>query len=169
MNASDAIKTLVAVREYQPQSIPDEVVTQILEAARLTGSSRNRQEWDFVVVRNPETLKRLGELASTGPYIANAPLAVAVVVAEGPTGYIDGARAVQDMMLAAWEAGVGSNWVGNVNSEPIKALLKIPANRMVLTVIPFGYPTKKLGAGIKDRKPLSTIAHAEQFGQPYQG
>jgi nitroreductase len=169
MNASDAIKTLVAVREYQPQSIPDEVVTQILEAARLTGSSRNRQEWDFVVVRNPDTLKRLGELASTGPYIANAPLAVAVVVPEGPTGYIDGARAVQDMMLAAWEAGVGSNWVGNVNNESIKGLLKIPADRMVLTVIPFGYPTKKLGAGIKDRKPLSTIAHAEQFGQPYQG
>jgi nitroreductase len=169
MTAFDAIKTLVAVRDYQPQAIPDETVTQILEAARLTGSSRNRQTWDFVVVRNAETLKRLGELASTGPYIANAPLAIAVVVPEGPAGNIDGARAVQDMMLAAWEAGVGSNWVGNVNTEPIKTLLKVPAERMVLTVIPFGYPTKKLGAGVKDRKPLSTIAHAEQFGQPYQG
>lgn len=169
MTISDAIKTLVAVRDYQPQAIPDEIVTQILEAARLTGSSRNRQPWDFVVVRNPETLKRLGELASTGPYIASAPLAIAVVVPEGPTGYIDGARAVQDMMLAAWEAGIGSNWVGNVNSEPVKALLKIPADRMVLTVIPFGYPTKKLGAGLKDRKALAAIAHTEQFGQPYQG
>ncbi|RIK30832.1 MAG: nitroreductase [Chloroflexi bacterium] len=169
MNVFDGIKTMVAVREYEPRPIPDEIVMRILEAARLTGSSRNRQPWDFVVVRNPDSLKRLGEFASTGPYIANAALAVAVVVPEGPTGYIDGARAVQDMMLAAWEAGVGSNWVGNVNTGPIKELLKIPADRMVLTVIPFGYPTKKLGAGIKDRKPLSTIAHAEQFGQPYQG
>lgn len=169
MNVFHAIKTMVAVRDYESKPVPDEIVTNIVEAARLTGSSRNRQPWDFVVVRHPDTLKRLGELASTGPYIAKAPLAIAVVVPEGPTGYIDGARAAQDMMLTAWEAGIGSNWVGNVNSEPIKQLLKVPADRTVLTVIPFGYPTKKLGAGIKDRKPLATIAHAEQFGQPYQG
>jgi nitroreductase len=102
MQLFEGIKTMLAVREYQATPIPDEVVTRIVEAGRLTGSSRNRQQWDFVVVRNPETLRRLGELASTGLYIANAPLAVAVVTPEGPVGYIDGARATQDMMLAAW-------------------------------------------------------------------
>jgi nitroreductase len=127
----------------------------------------NRQHWDFVVVRQPENLQRLGQLAPHGPYIAQAALAIAIVVPEGPLGYIDGARAVQDMMLVAWEAGVGSNWVGNVNSAAIKELLNIPQDRMVLTIIPFGYPAKSIGAGIKKRKPLSEVAHTEKFGQPF--
>jgi nitroreductase len=164
-----AVKTMLAVRSYRNESIPDELVTRIVEAGRLTGSSRNRQPWDFVVVRNPETLRRLGELASTGSYIAGAPLAIAVVVPDSPVGYMDGARATQDMMLVAWEAGVGSNWVGNVNTEPIKKLLNVPQDRMVLNIIPFGYPTEALGQGIKDRKPLAEVAHAERFGNPYSG
>jgi hypothetical protein len=104
-------------------------------------------------------LRRLGELASTGPYIAQAALAIAVVVPESPVGYIDGARAVQDMMLAAWEMGIGSNWVGNVNTPAIKELLNVPSERMILTIVPFGYPTRKLGKGIKQRKALAEVAH----------
>jgi nitroreductase len=169
MDVFEAIKTLLAVREYRPDPVPDDVLLRILEAARLTASARNRQPWDFVVVRQRETLQRLGELASYGAYIAQAALAIAVVVPEGGTGPTDGARAVQDMMLAAWAEGVGSNWVGGVNTEPIRTLLNIPADRMILTVLPFGYPTKALGAGVKDRKALAEIAHAEQYGQPYQG
>ncbi len=169
MQVFEAIKTLLAVREYQPTPIPDDVVTRILEAARLTGSSRNSQQWDFVVVRQPQTLQRLGELAVYGPYIANAPLAVAVIVPDGAVGAIDGARATQDMMLTAWEAGIGSNWVGNVNTAPIRELLALPQDRMVLTIIPFGYPAQAVGAGIKKRKPLDAVAHNEQFGSPFAG
>jgi len=167
MQVFDAIKTMLAVRDYQPKPIPDEIVTRILEAARLTGSSRNRQQWDFVVVRNPATLQRLGQLAAYGGYIANAPLAIAVVVPDNPGGTIDGTRAIQDMMLTAWDAGIGSNWVGNLDTLEIKQLLNIPAERMVLTVVPFGYPAQAVGAGIKDRKALAEVAHSEQFGQPF--
>jgi nitroreductase len=169
MQVFDAIKTMLAVRDYQPKPIPDEIVTRILEAARLTGSSRNRQQWDFVVVRNPTTLQRLGALATYGGYIANAPLAIAVVVPDNSVGMIDGTRAIQDMMLTAWDAGIGSNWVGNLNTPEIKQLLNIPAEQMVLTVVPFGYPTQAVGAGIKDRKALAEVAHSEQFGQPFGG
>src|SRR5690606_26295350 len=122
----DAIRTMLAVRSYTDKPIPADVVTRIVEAARLTGSSRNRQEWDFVVVQDKETLRRLGELASTGSYMGGAALAIAVVVPEGTTGYIDGSRAAQTMMLAAWGEGIGSNWVGNVNTPQIRQLLKIP-------------------------------------------
>jgi nitroreductase len=168
MQVFDAVRTMLAVRQYQDRPIPDDVVMRILEAARLTASSRNRQEWDFVVVRDKEKLRQIGQRASTGGYIAQAPLAVAVVVPEGPVGYIDGTRAAQDMMLAAWGEGVGSVWVGNVDKAEIKALLAVPADRMILTIIPFGYPTAKLGAGKKARKPLEEIAHSEQFGHPYR-
>ncbi len=169
MEVYQAVHTMLAVREYEAKLIPDAVVTRILEAARWTGSSRNRQHWNFVAVREPSTLQKLGQLASTGSYIAQAALAVAVIVPEGPVGYIDGARATQDMMLVAWEAGIGSNWVGNVNTPVIKDMLGVQAGDMVLTIIPFGYPVKKVGAGMKDRKPLAKVAHAERVGQPYTG
>lgn len=167
MNTFDAIKTMLAVRSYQSRRIPQETILRILQAGRLTGSSRNTQQWDFVVVQDPERLQRLGALASTGPYIADAPLAIAVVVPDAPVGYIDGARAIQDMMLAAWDAGIGSNWVGNANTPAIKQLLRVPDERMVLAIIPFGYPTDDIGDGRKNRKPLAEIAHREAYGTPY--
>lgn len=166
MEVYQAIRTMLAVREYADRPIDDAIVHRIIEAARVTGSSRNTQNWDFVVVRQRPNLQQLGTLAAYGPYIAQAALAIAVVVPENQTGFIDGTRATQDMMLAAWAAGIGSNWVGNVNTAEIKSLLKIPQERMVLTIIPFGYPAKKLGAGKKKRKAIAEIAHAEQYGQP---
>lgn len=169
MDVFDAIKTMLAVRSYQDKPIPKETVTRIVEAARLTGSSRNRQQWNFIVIQERDMLKQLGDLASTGAYIAGAPLAVAIVVPQAPVGYIDGTRAAQDMMLAAWNEGIGSNWVGNVDTDEIKQLLNVPQDRMILTIIPFGYPQEAIGAGIKDRKPISEIVHTERFGQPYQG
>jgi nitroreductase len=169
MDAFDAVRTMLAVRSYQDRPIADEIVARIVEAGRLTGSSRNQQEWNFVVIRASETLKRLGGLATTGSYMADASLAIAVVVPDGPVGYIDGARAAQDMMLVAWSEGVGSNWVGNVNKPEIKELLGVPMNKMLLTIIPFGYPAQKVGAGKKKRKPLGEVAYAEKFGVPFTG
>lgn len=167
METFEAVKTMLAVRSYRDEVIPDEIVARIVEAARLTGSSRNRQQWDFIVVQDVDALNRLGELATTGSYISDAPLAIAVVVPDSAVGYIDGARASQDMMLTAWEAGIGSNWVGNVNTDDIKRLLNVPPERMILNIIPFGYPTEEIGKGVKNRKPLTEVAHEEQFGQPF--
>jgi nitroreductase len=168
MDVFEAVKTMLAVRRYKNEPIPGEITGRIVEAGRLTGSAMNRQDWDFVLIQDGQTLQRLGELASTGGYIAQAPLAIAVAVPDSTLGRIDGARAVQDMMLVAWQAGVGSNWVGNVNTPEIKKLLNVPQDRMILTVIPFGYPAEEIGRGVKDRKPLSAVAHANQYGSPYR-
>jgi nitroreductase len=168
MEVYEAIRTMLAVRNYTDQPIDEAVAARIVQAGRLTGSSRNRQQWDFVVIRQRATLQALGALATTGPYIADAALAIAVVVPDAPVGYIDGARAAQDMMLAAWGAGIGSNWVGNMNWAEVKALLAVPEERMVLVVIPFGYPAEAVGRGKKARKALAEIAHDERFGTPFR-
>ncbi len=76
MEVFDAVKTVLAVRQFQPTPVPDAVVNRIVEAGHLTGSSMNRQPWHFIVVRDPALLQQLGGLARTGPYIAEAPLAV---------------------------------------------------------------------------------------------
>ncbi|MCB8975785.1 MAG: nitroreductase family protein, partial [Ardenticatenaceae bacterium] len=103
MDVFEAVKTVLAVRSYEKEPIPSEVVAQIVEAGRLTGSSMNRQPWHFVVVENRETLSRLGNLARSGPYIAEAPLAIAVAIEkESIYGVSDASRAIQSMVLTAW-------------------------------------------------------------------
>src|SRR5258705_412846 len=72
MDAFAALRTLLAVRSYQAKPVPDAVVRRILEAGRVTRSGMNPQPWHFIVVRDGETLRSLGGLASSGPYVAPA-------------------------------------------------------------------------------------------------
>src|SRR6185295_16781719 len=129
MDVVDAIRTLLAVREYQDRPVPEATVRRIVEAAHLTGSAMNAQPWHFVVVQERETLRQLGRLARSGPYVAQAPLAVVVAVEKKSRFALsDASRAIQDMMLAAWADGVGSNWVGFSGMDEVGALLKVPAS-----------------------------------------
>ena len=167
MSVYDTIRTMLAVREYDARPIPEEVVQRIVEAGRLTGSSMNGQPWHFVVVQDRDTLRRMGELEAHGPYIAQAPLAIAIVIDASPYGVSDASRAVQDMLLTAWEAGIGGNWVGFGGMEKIKDLLGIPADRQLLAILPFGYPARAVGQGKKRRKPLAEVAYRERWGTPF--
>src|SRR5437899_1317618 len=108
----EAIRTLLAVRSYQNKPVPDTVIRRIVEAGRLTGSGMNRQPWHFIVIRDAETLRQLGALASSGPYVAQAPLAIVVATDKTRFAVSDASRAIQSMLLTAWADSVGSNWVG---------------------------------------------------------
>lgn len=167
MEAYEAIRTVLAVRSYQDKSIPAEIVARIVEAGRLTGSSMNRQPWRFLVVEKPETLQKLGELATSGPYIAQAPLAIVVIIEQTQFAVSDASRAIQSMMLAAWSEGIGSNWVGFQGMDDVKQLLAIPQELDILAIVPFGYPEQELGKGNKKRKALAEVAFQERFGQPF--
>lgn len=167
MEVYDAVHTMLAVRSYQERPIPPDVVHNIVEAGRLTGSSMNRQPWHFIVVEGQETLRTLGTLAQSGPYVAQAPLAIVVAVERTRFAVSDASRAIQSMMLTAWAAGIGSNWVGFQGMDEVKALLDIPQELDVLAIVPFGYPVQAIGKGRKQRKGLAEVAHRERFGQPF--
>ncbi len=169
MDVFEAVRTVLAVRAYQDRPVPADTVRRIVEAARLTGSSMNRQPWHFIVVQKRETLRRLGALAPTGPYIAQAALAVVVAIEKTRFAVSDASRAIQSMILTAWSEGVGSNWTGFLGLTEIKALLGIPDDLDILTIVPFGYPPRARARGEKQRKPLAEVAHAERFGQPFAG
>src|SRR2546425_546926 len=96
MDVFEAVRTVLAVRRYADRDVPDDVVHRIVEAGRLTASASNGQPWHFIVVRNKDTLRHLGSLARSGPYIAQAAAAIVVVVEKGPFGISDGSRAIQD-------------------------------------------------------------------------
>ena len=168
MDVFESVRTLLAVRSYQDRPVPDAVVRRIVEAGRLTGSGMNRQRWHFIVIRDGETLRRLGALASSGPYVAQAPLAIVVATDRTRFAVSDASRAIQSMLLTAWADGVGSNWVGFGGLDNARALLNIPANLDVLAILPFGYPARPVGRGTKQRKPLGEVAHLERYGRPFE-
>lgn len=168
MDVFEAVHTLLAVRSYRDTPVPEEVIHKIVEAGRLTASGMNAQPWHFVVVQNADTLRQLAASARTGPYIAQAPLAIVVATDNSPLAVADTSRAIQSMVLTAWAEGVGSNWVGFHGLEAIKPLLNIPDDLDVLAILPFGYPAQAAGQGKKNRKPIGEIAHREQFGQPFE-
>jgi nitroreductase len=163
----EAVRTVLAVRKYKDTPLPDDVVRRIVEAGHLSASSMNLQPWRFVVVRDRQTLQTLGQQAKTGPYIAEAPLAIAVVIEDTQYAVSDASRAIQSMILTAWADGVGSNWVGFHKLDAVKPTLGIPAELDVLAILSFGYPANPGGRGKKQRKPLGEIAFDERFGQPF--
>jgi nitroreductase len=167
MDVFESIRTILAVRRYQDRPVPEATVRRILEAGRLTGSAMNLQPWHFIVVQDRERLQQLGALASTGPYIAEAPLAIVVAIEPTRFAVSDASRAIQCMMLVAWADGVGSNWVGFGGLDDVKRLLEVPAKLDVLAILPFGYPAQLVGRGRKQRKALAAIAHRERLGQPF--
>jgi nitroreductase len=168
VNVYDAVRTVLAVRAYDDRAVPDDVVRRIVDAGRLTGSSMNKQPWHFIVVRERATLERLGTLVRSGPYIAQAPLAIAVAIEKDSAfGVSDASRAVQSMVLTAWQDGVASNWAGFGGLEGVEELLGVPAAMRVLVVVPFGYPAQPGGRGKKQRKPLGDVASAERYGRPF--
>ncbi len=165
----EAVRTMLAVREYQDREVPEDVLRRCVDAARLTGSSMNRQPWHFVLVRRRETLQELGALATTGRYIAGAAAAVVIAIErESRFGVSDASRAAQSLMLTAWADGVGSNWVGFGGLDAIGRLLGIPETCEVFAVIPLGYPARALGRGVKSRRPPAEVISSEHFGEPLE-
>jgi len=161
----DAVRTVLAVREFDGRPVPEETQARILEAARLTASAGNRQPWHFVAVTDPGTLAELGRLVRTGPYIAQAPMAVVVgYESEAYLAVSDASRAIQSMVLTAWGEGVGSNWAGFGKLEAVRDLVHMPTGLDVLAVVAFGYPRRALGKGIKKRKPAAEVISRERYG-----
>jgi nitroreductase len=167
MDTFTCIRTRREIRDYLDKPIPNETLQRILEAGRLAPSSKNSQPWHFIVIRDKVTLKKISELTPTGAHIARAALAIVILMDGAKLPEIDGARAVQNMVLEAWEMGVGSCWVTNFYDDGVKDLLGAPQRMKLVTVMPFGYPIEPKSKGKKIRKPLNEIADSERFGQAF--
>lgn len=170
MEVFECIRRRRTVREFKPEAVPEAVVYKILQAGRWSPSSSNTQPWHFVVVQNRATLQRLGEIATQGSFIANAPLAIATVMDQATRPQLDAGRALQQMELVAWSEGLGTCFVG-VRSEDqqraVKELLGIPSEMELITVMPYGYRAPGSRGQGTPRKPLAEMAHRERFGESF--
>ncbi len=166
MDTFDCIATKVELREFaKDKTVKAEAKAKILEAARLTGSSRNTQHWRFVVVENDENLKRLASDSTTGPWAAGADFAVLILTDPKIPGHaIDAGIALQDMQLAAWNLGIGSGIFTGVREDKLRKDFAIPQNLEVTAIACFGYPLGNVTGKKKNRKPLTEIAFGEKYG-----
>lgn len=173
------LRNLRQVRRFSPRAVPPDAVADLLEVARWTGSGRNRQPWEFILVRDPGTLR---DLAAAGDspgtrHLAEAPLAV-VVVMSGPGFDFDEGRLVERILLAAAAYGLGAGIAGIRGEMPAaaaKKLLDVPPERGLRTIVAIGYPAEHvelpeadrhaLAALPAGRKPLADLLHHERYGQ----
>jgi nitroreductase len=142
MEAWLAIASRREVRDYADTPIPDDVQRRILDAGRLSGNASNKQPWRFVVVESPERRGPLAELVFEPENIRGARLIVAVAVSgKGPTSF-DAGRCAQNMLLAAWDQGVGGCPNGMPDRAPVAELLGLREGEDPAIVLTFGYPAK---------------------------
>ena len=173
MDVFEAIQERRSIRSYQDTPVPREKVEKILEAARLAPSANNREPWHFIAVTDPEKRKEL----SKGRWAKFLPQTPLVIVACGdkkasPDWYaIDAALAVENMVLAAVNEGLGTCVVGSFDEKDVKALLKVPENFEVLVMLAVGYPREKVDLSskilnlVRTKKALSEVASEEEYGK----
>jgi len=166
MDVFDAIHSRRSVREFkEDKPVEEEKLQKILEACRVTPSSRNSQPWEFIVIRNKEVLKQIGKQAANAQFLAKVPLAVAILTdprASPNWHMVDGALLTQNFALAAHALGLGTCWVGSsMNRDKAKEFLHIPKEKNLLTILPLGYPEDKPEP--VPRKPLKDLIHYEKY------
>jgi nitroreductase len=166
MDAFECIATKLDVREFSQKPVPTEVKKKVLEAARFTGSGNNLQHWRFVLIQQPENLKRLAEASISGKWVGSSNFAVLILTDPQYNFHlIDAGRALQDMELAAWNYGVASRLYTRFDKEAMNSHFNLPKEMNLTAILGFGYPAKRV-IGRKNRKSLSELAHSERFGQP---
>ena len=165
MDATVAVKTKLDVREFALNPVPKAVKLAVLEAARLSQSGNNSQHWRFVLVQDPDNLRRMSEDSPQGRWVSGASFAVIVCTDPARGNHmLDAGRAVQNMQLTAWDHGVASGVFMGVNNPTFRRDFGIPEGLDSTIVTAFGYPVRKL-IGRKDRKPLSSLAYLERYGE----
>jgi nitroreductase len=135
-----AIASRREVRDYADTPVPDDVQRRILDAGRLSGSSKNSQPWCFVVVESLDLRERLADLVYEPTNIRGAQLIVAVAVrGKGPVSF-DAGRCAQSMLLTAWDQGVGACPNGMPDRAAVGELLGLREGEEPAIVLTFGYP-----------------------------
>jgi nitroreductase len=169
MDVFDAISQRSSVRAYKTTDVEEDKLKKVLEAARLSPSASNRQNWKFIVVKSKETKRKLVKAAFGQSFIGEAPVVIvacgtdskAVMGCGQPTHTVDVSIACAFMILQAQELGLGTCWIGAFDQDDTKKILNIPGHVRVVAVIPLGYPSQPPSQ--KFRKSLDQVVCFEEY------
>jgi nitroreductase len=172
MDAWKAIDSTRAIRKFLDKPLEPAHLERILNAGRRSGSSKNQQNWDFIVCTDRDHLRELSEVGPYAGHLAGAAVAIALVVPDPATHDApysimwDLGRAAQNMTLAAWELGIGSV-PATVYDQPLaRRLLGYPGDRWCEFLLSFGYPANQEALTWpkrKGRKGFEEVVHWERW------
>ena len=169
----EPIRRVSQIRQYSSDPVPDEVVDQLLELARWTGSAKNGQPWRFIVVRDKELLKKIGALRPPINWLAAAPLGIAIVLegAEPMFGAYDEGRLTERLLTGATMLGYGGGtaWFGGPTQDAeAKRILGIPNDLTARQIVMIGRPKSREDprpSGPKrGRKPIAELVSYDRWG-----
>ena len=163
----DAYRAVVDKRDqraFLPRPIPEESLRRILQAARMTGSSKNVEPNRLVVVRDRARLQAMAAYGPFARFLARA--AATIVICQTQKHEFDAGRCAQNMMVAAWSEGIGS-CPAHLPEGELAKLLGIPPEIFINRVIGFGYVDPARGAApasvARPRRPLTELVHWETW------
>ena len=172
-SALEPIRRVPQIRQYSPDRVPDEVVDQLLELARWTGSSRNGQPWRFIVVRDRDRLEKIAALRPNINWLAGAPLGIAIVLdgTNPMTEAYDEGRVTERLLTGANLLGYGGGvaWFGDATQEAeAKKVLGVPTGRTARQIVMIGRPTStkdpRPTGPKRGRKPISELVSYDSWG-----
>lgn len=173
-DAVQQIKKVRQARQYQDTPISEDVLNDLLEVAQWTGSSRNTQPWHFVVIQDKDILKAISEIRTPINWVAEAPLAIAIVLngASDVSEAFDEGRVTERLLVAARLLGLGGGtaWFGDAAQQAQgRAILGIPEDRTARAVVVLGYPKAlkdpRPNPAQSGRHPLSELVSHNTFGK----
>ncbi len=193
----DAIDTQRGIRYFRPDPVPDELITRLLQAAMKAPSGGVRQGWGFIVIRDQETRRKIGDLYRTGTrfeirpgmtaqerrvysaaqhledHMEDVPVLILACIQTDPGTATSGSSiypAVQNILLAARGLGLGSVLTTRQMrfEEEIKQLLSIPEDVATAALLPIGFPAEGVRYGPTRRRPLEEVAFSDRWGNSWQ-
>jgi nitroreductase len=181
MNGQVNLRTRRSIRQYEPRTVPDAVLTEVLDLARCAPSSMDGQPCCFVVIRHPETKRRIADLknaacppekrAFPADFLAEAPVVVAVCIDRtraNERGRENGILATGHLLLAAHSLGLSGVYLSAYESQggpllgALSSLLDLPGTVEPVTLVPLGFPVGTPPP--KTLRPLETLIHYERYG-----
>jgi len=163
MDAIEVLKTRRSVRAYTRAPVPRKIIEDIVDCGRLAPTANNVQPWEFVVITDPELLRRIAVITEYGKFIADAPVCVVVLSRDTKYYLEDGSAATENILLAARAHGLGSCWVAGDKkpyASEICRLVGAPRSHKLVSLIPIGYPAE---SPEKSKRPLSDVLHWEKY------
>jgi nitroreductase len=182
MDFMKVIQERRSIRKYKDTPVPNEIIREVLEAARRSPSWANTQVWRFIVVKDQSVKERLQDtLRPTNPArqaMVDAPIVVCIAAQRGRSGFSRGEAAtdkgdwfmfdcgiaMEHIVLAAWNFGLGTVHVGLFDAKKADEILQIPEGYNIVEMTPLGYFDETPGQ--TPRKPLEEIAFLNTFGEP---
>lgn len=148
-----ALRKTRQIRSFSDEPVSDDDLHAILEVCRWTGSSMNTQPWQFIVVRDADVRRQIGEISVHARYVGKAPLAIAIAMPgeDSESDAYDEGRVAERILIAAsaMDLGAGIGWIEEKDYAAVDELLGLTPPTFVRTVVSIGHPSEEA------RKPRS--------------